>query len=304
MISKELKRHGNVGSSSPSWLIAILLIGVFVDAGRVQSRNTLAAFQSVTKEQLLSAMRRETSYNTQATTNVARFQAHVILRLARQAQATHPHGPPLLIRHMTWYHAFLQAYRLREEQAPLFLRLAVAHQQDQIIDYRYNNVIKKMKQGPVPEIALNVKVCWPEKTDLPAHYSFDDTLATPRLQVTNHRVITYRLLDFGDRIVYDEIAGLTGRPTTGLLGALFKVIGEGRVVRSSMAFSDDGLQVARTHSKKGPFSINATVTVQPDGEMTKGIPGNRTDLRKLEKKVKQRFTVQYVPFSGPLKTAM
>ena len=51
----------------------------------------------------------------------------------------------------------------------------------------------------------------------------------PKLKVTNRQEITYRLLVFGEMVVYDEIDGTFGRPLSGVLGALFKVIGDGRM---------------------------------------------------------------------------
>ena len=64
----------------------------------------------------------------------------------------------------------------------------------------------------------------------------------PKLKVTNRQEITYRLLVFGEMVVYDEIDGTSGRPLSGVLGALFKVIGDGRLYHSVLV--DDGLQAA------------------------------------------------------------
>jgi hypothetical protein len=108
-------------------------------------------------------------------------------------------------------------------------------------------------------------------------------------------VITYRLLDFGDMIVYDEIQGLTGRPTSGILGLLFRVIGEGEVSYSRITISDDGLQITRARAQKGPIVITETVTVQPDGKTEKGLPSGRRDLQALEKKLKRPLRIRYVP---------
>jgi len=111
-------------------------------------------------------------------------------------------------------------------------------------------VIERIEKGKMPRIAINVMVGWPKSAELPKKYSFVDTLSTPKLKVTNHREITYRLLDFGDMIVYDDIHGLTGRPTSGILGMLFKIIGEGRVVQSRISITPDGLKsIAHTQKK-------------------------------------------------------
>lgn len=257
--------------------------------------------RKVSTVEIAEAMALERGYDATATTNVARFQSAVLLRLARAAQQCDPNSAPLLVGHAEWFEAFLQTQGLAVAQAPTYAKMAFEHQQDQIVDYRQNNVILEVKRGKVPEFALNVKVTWPETETLPDKYSFEDTLASPHLKVTNHRVITYRLLDFGDMIAVDQIRGLTGRPTTGLLGFLFRFIGEGRVVQSRMAVSKDGLLIARARSKKGLFGVTTTVTVYPDGRMEKGLPAGRKDLRLLEKRLKQALDIEYVPFGREYK---
>jgi len=256
------------------------------------------ARQVVSREELREAMQQQTGYDPTATTNVARFQAEVLLHLARQARERNPEGPPLLIHHGDWFWAFLEANQLALSQAPNYSLQAWNHQQDQLIDYNLKHVIKKAERGPSPQLAVNVKVSWPDTAELPAKYSFEDTLSTPNLNVTNHRVITYRLLDFGDMIVYDEIQGLTGRPTSGILGLLFRVIGEGEVVHSRITISADGLQITRAQARKGPIVITETVTVQPDGKTEKGLPAGRRDLPALEKKLKRPLRIRYVPLKN------
>ena len=253
--------------------------------------------RKVSSAKIAEAMALEQGYDATATTNVARFQSAVLLRLARTAQQCDPTGAPLLIGHAEWFEAFLHKHRLTRSEAPTFARLAYEHQQDQIVDYRPGRVISAVKRGEKPVFAVNVKVTWPETETLPDKYSFEDTLSTPNLKVTNHRVITYRLLDFGDMIAVDQIRGLTGRPTTGLLGFLFRFIGEGLVVQSRMMVSNDGLLIARARSKKGVFGLTTTVTVHPNGKMEKGLPAGRKDLRLLEKRLKERFEIEYVPFT-------
>ena len=96
--------------------------------------------------------------------------------------------------------------------------------------YRPSRVIREVVQGPAPLLALGVVISWPAVAGAPSEYSYEDTLSTPHLKVTQKRVITYQLLDFGDVVVFDRMEGLHGRPTTGALGVLFSALGEGRVV--------------------------------------------------------------------------
>ena len=107
---------------------------------------------------------------------------------------------------------------------------------------------------------------------MPSRYSYDDLASTPRLRVTVERAYRYRLLDLGDQVLFDEIQGLYGRPTSGLLGLLFTLIGEGRAVLSRMAFASDGTQVVVGQAKKAFLVRTATVTIQPDGTAEAACP--------------------------------
>ena len=253
--------------------------------------------QVVGPQELLKAMQEEQGYEPTATTNGARFQAEVLLRLAQQARSRDPKGPPLWVGHEDWYRAFLEVTGCTAERAPLYAQLAYQHGQDMLVEYGVDRVIRKVEKGPRPELAVNVVIRWPNGPGTPSRYSYRDTLSVPRLKVTNWRVISYRLLDFGDMVVYDEIEGLTGRPTTGLLGLLFQAIGEGRVVQSRMAISRDGLQVSRAKSKKAFLGVTAIATVFPDGRTQKDVPADRPDLLALERQLRQPLDIDYVPLA-------
>ena len=234
-------------------------------------------------------------YDLTATTNGPRFQAEVLLDLLRAHRARDPEASPLLIGHAEWFAAYLERTGLRPESAPLFVRLAHDHGQDLEVDARADRVIERVIEGPAPLLAANVTIGWPPSGRGPTRYSYEDTLAVPDLKVTNERVITYRLVDCGDMVAFDEIEGLLGRPTEGFLGMLFSMIGEGNVQWSRMAFAADGLQVSRARAAKGPFSVEASVTVFPDGRVEKDLPPGRQDLATLEKRLLQPRKVRYRP---------
>ena len=111
--------------------------------------------------------------------------------------------------------------------------------------------------------------------------------------MTNGRVITYRLIDFGDCFFFDDITGLTGRPTTGVLGLLFKLLSEGRVVESGTAIATDGLQVTRGTAKKMFMGVTTTVTIHPDGKSDKDVDSARADLVQLDKRLQEGFEIDY-----------
>ena len=249
---------------------------------------------SLGESEILEAMRTE-GFDPTATTNGARLQAETLLRLARQARSRDPQGTPFFIGHREWFAAYLKRTGLSAERAPLFIRLAYQHGQDMDVDYRADRVVEKVLEGPRPELALTVRIWWPEKRGGPTQYSYEDALATPRLKVMTKRVISYRLLDLGDSVVFDEIDGLLGRPTSGLLSLLFQVIGEGHLRDNRMAVSSDGLQIARARASKAFFEVAATVTVYPDGRTEKDVPPGRPDLLALEARLKQPLRLRYRP---------
>ena len=271
-------------SGSPAALLLWLLMPT---AGTPPAR-------AVPREEILEAMKESQGYNLEATTNGARLQAEVLLRLVRAARARDPERRPLLIGHAEWFSAGLERAGLTAEQAPLFQRLAFEHGQGIEIDYRTERVLDSAP-GPPPDVAANVIVWWPEREGGPKSYSYEDPLSTPRLKVTNERVITYRLLDLEGMVVFDQVDGLTGRPTTGLLGVLFKLIGEGHVVENRMLISADGLQISRARARKAFFEVAPTVTVFPDGRTEKDVPPGRPDLAALEQRLRRPLEIRYRP---------
>ncbi len=247
----------------------------------------------VTAAAILAAMEHSRGYDLRATTNGARFQAEVLLRLADEAAATDPRRRPLFIGHREWFDAYLKRTGLTAAQAPLFVRLAAEHRQDTILDYRRDRVLSGTP-SEAPARALNVCIWWPDRAGTPDSYSYEDTLSSPHLKVTNERVITYRLLDLGDMVVFNDITGLRGRPTTGVLGLLFRMIGEGSVVESRIAIAPGGLQVTRARARK-LFEVETTVTVYPDGRTEKDVPAGRADLAAIDARLRRPLRFRHPP---------
>jgi hypothetical protein len=250
----------------------------------------------VTRAEILAAMRARQGYDLTATTNGARFQAEVLLALLRVEPS--PEGSFLFVDHRDWFSSYLERTGLAPDKAPAFMRLAHEHGQDTEVDARAGRVIEKVTEGPMPRAAANVRIGWTSVRSGKDRYSYDDTLAIPDLRVTNERIILYRLVDYGDMIAYDEVEGLRGRPTEGFLGFLFEMIGEGSIRWSRMAVAPDGLQVSRARATKGPFRVESTLTVFPDGRVEKDLPAGRSDLVPLEKRLLEPRTIRYRPFSG------
>jgi len=255
--------------------------------------------QRVAVAELLEAMRAEQGYDARKTTNLGRFQAGVILRLAAQARARRPEGPPLFFDHAEWFSAYLETVGLRPEQAPISCRLSNENRQNAWVEYRSHRVVRRVSEGQPLRLALNVLVGPLSQASLPARYSYDDLASTPRLRVTVERVYRYRLLDLGDQVVFDEIQGLHGQPTDGVLGALFRLIGEAHAVFSRTAVASDGIQVVVGQAKKAFLVRTATVTIRPDGTAERGLPQGRPDLAALEARLRQPLAVEYWPWLEP-----
>ena len=264
----------------------------------VEADEVRPGYQVVSREEIIEAMRQCGDYDPTATTNGARFQGDMILYLAQKARARDPQGLPLFIGYENWFQAFMEVTASTEDAMPQYAQLSYQYKQITEVDYRVDRVIREVKKAPTPELAVNVRIWWKDQPGKPDRYSYRDTLSTPKLKVTNQRVMTYRLVDFGDWVIYDEIKGLTGRPTSGILGFLFRIIGEGRVLQTRMAISKDGLQINRATAKKGFIKRIDTVTVYPDGKMEKDVPPDRPDLLEIANRIKQLLEIDYAKLSG------
>ncbi len=250
----------------------------------------------VSYQEILLAMQTQSGYDYTKSTNVARFQANVLFQIAYNSLEKDTNRTILLIGHLEWFNAYKKFIGLSNSELPSYAHLAKDFKQDQLLDFRQGKVYEKIVQGRKPILAMNVVLGWSLSTGLPSRYFYIDTLSTPNLKVTNSNKITYRLLDFGNMILYDDIVGLTGQPTTGFLGLLFKFIGEGQVVQSKSTISHDNIFISRAKAKKGPFQIESTLTILPNGNAQKGLPKNRKYLKSSEKFLQQPLKINYIPF--------
>ena len=249
----------------------------------------------VPPQRLLEAMREVRGYELTATANGPRLQADVVLALVHEAAARDPERRPLFVGHREWFEAFLARTGLAPSQAPLYVRRPYEVGQDLVVDYRKEAVVEAVLQGPQPRVAANVRIFWEQGAGRPDQYSYDDPLSRPTLRVTQDRLITYRLVDYEDRLWYAEIAGLRGRPTSGPLGVLFRLIGEARVQESRSAFLPDGLQVVRGRATKWGIDRTETATVWPDGHADRGLPPGRPDLVAVEKRLLEPLAIRFRP---------
>ena len=275
------------------WRVGILASALCLVSGRPALAQDVRV---VSREEILEAMRHSQGYALTATSNGPRLQAEVLLHLIRRARATDPKRRPLFVKHREWYEAFLERTGLPSERAPLYVRKAWEIGQDLVLDYRWERVIDEIVRGPRPRTVANVEIFWADVPGRPTEFSYDDLQSDPTLRVTQKRRIRYRLVDYGDLRWYADVSGLHGRPTSGALGLLFKILGEARVVETRSVLSADGLLVVRGRGRKLGLTRVGTATVWPDGHARKGVPRNRPDLRALVQRLKEPLEIRFRPF--------
>ena len=282
-------------------LIVILCIDLDVLAAQACPADT------VTNQALRRAMREarlppEGQYSLLATTNSVRFQSAVLRLLIEGALRSRPRGGTLFIPHDVLWREFLTAAGLgagEEDKAPIGRKLAFEYHQGIEVTYGPpGDIVKRVKHGPPPVLAANVRLEWPDRPDGVRKYSSIDTLSEPKLKVTNHQMQRFRFLVFKDMVVLDEIEGISGRPLSGLLGTIFKLIGEGNAVFARFSISHDGLQVLRTKATK-MISKTVSGTIHPDGRAQNGLPDGRADLIEIEDRLKQELEYEYFPYRCP-----
>lgn len=274
-------------------LAAMISLAISVDGTVPRTPGQQGTVVKASRENLLAAMRPERGYDAATTANSGRFQANVYLRLARQALSTLG-AEIVLIDHEDWYQAFLEYSGLSDEEVPELLRLIREHGQDALLDLRAGAVIKRVKEGRLPELAMNVRLAFEARDGAVNGYSYEDRLSDPAVLVHNDSVVTFRLMDFGDQVFHDEIRGSKVRPLTGSLGALFAVIGLAEIRSVRMAVADDGTSVSIATARKALVSVPAAVTTSPWGRSERGVSPLRDDLLAIEQRLRQPLEFEYV----------
>ena len=288
--------------SPGSLLIAGTLFSLATAAGPGIARAQDSACQvdtvsrTVLAEHIRAAAQAHGDFNIVASTNWTRFYSALYLGLVRDAIEQRPEGGVLYISARSLFREFLPVAELTDAtKAPADLLWAVHLGAGTWLAYRPDGIIGEVRSGPTPRMAANVRIAWPDREDGQTDYSFVDTLSVPQLKVTNRQIITFRQLDFGDMVAHDDVEGTSGRPLSGILGAIFDVIGEASIKYSRSAVASDGVQVMSVKAKK-VFSVTPTVTVYPDGRGEKDLPSNRPDLGAIESRLKQDIEIEYHPY--------
>ena len=279
-------------------LLAFSTTALGLGAATLTAQEFPEVTRRVAKAQVIAAMRLEAAqgYHMGISANSPRFTTGVILTLVDDVRRRSPdvEEAPLLIHHEDWYQAYREVTGLPDSLIPDFIALQRQYRQDQYVEYRERLNRITVKKGTQPDQIMSVLVGWPDGPDAPSEYTYVDSASSPHMQATNQQMVRYRLLVYPDMVVQDQVEGLGGRPLGGALGAMFKVIGNGRVVWSRFAVSDDGLLVTHSRAKKGFFSVTQTTTTYPDGTIEKDVPDDRPDLQAIADRLKQNLKIDYL----------
>lgn len=240
--------------------------------------------RTVGRAQIVAAMREQQAqgYKIDAIANSVRLQVGTLLALADRARAADPQQHPLRVRHGDWFAAWLEVTGLDAQRAPAWMTAPQRQGEDYLIDYRLDQVLDLAATQDRPLRALNVKTGWPAAPGAATSYSFEDRSTDPAIETTRQQVSSFRVLDYGRAIVYDDIHGVTGRATSGLLGAVFAVLGHATALQTRFAIAADGTQVSRTTARKG-FTVTQAITISPDGKVLTGLPTGRPELEEIDR---------------------
>ena len=246
----------------------------------------------VSRAEILQAMSGHGDYSLTSTTTSMRFGAEALLAIVRRRQREAPASTQFLIHQSDWFAAHLETAGVTYAEMSASARAGFEHHQDALVEYGAR-VVDQVLQGPVPRMALEVTIFWPDSAGAPSEFSYRDTLSVPRMQVYDDRVIRFKLLEYDDMLVFDQVSGISVRPI-GFLSAIFTVLGKPDLKQTRIAVSADQWQVVRGRVKVFPgISKTGTATIEPDGRGHEGIPPDRADLRALKERMSRPLELRY-----------
>jgi hypothetical protein len=264
----------------------LLFCVLLVAAVAARAASPWQEARTVTRAQIVAALRVQQAlgYRLDAIANSVRLQSGLFLHLAEQERSTTHPPRPLRLRHADWFAAYLEATGLAPEAVPPWVAVPHRFHEDYLIDGRIERVLDLAATLDRPRRAVVVTAGWPAADGAPTSYSFEDRSTDPAIETTRSQVNGYGVLDYGDAIVIDAIHGVTGRATSGILGAVFAVIGHARAVQTRFAIAPDGTQVSRTTARKG-LTLTQSIAIAADGRVKPAVPAERRDLVEIDERL-------------------
>jgi hypothetical protein len=246
----------------------------------------------VSREEILKAMSAHGEYSLTTTTTSMRFGAEALLAIARRRQLEDPGNTRFLIDQKDWFGAHRETAGVAYAQMSEAARAGFEHHQDAVVEYG-PQVLDEVLEGRRPLMSLDVTIFWPDSAGAPSRFSYKDTLSVPKVDVYDDRVIHFKLLQYEDMLLFDEVTGISVKPH-GFLSAVFAVLGKPDLKQTRLAVSGDQWQVVRAKVNVfAAISKTGTATIEPDGRGHEHIPSDRADLLALKTRLEQPLKVRY-----------
>lgn len=257
----------------------------------------------VSREEILHAMSAHGAYSLTSTTTSMRFGAEALLAIVRGRQRKFPGSTHFLVRQDDWFAAHREAAGVTFAEMPEAARAGFEHHQDALVEYG-PRVVAQVLEGPAPIMSLDVTIFWPDSEGAPSEFSYRDTLSVPPMDVYDSRVIRFKLLEYDDMLVFDQVTGISVRPI-GFFSAVFAVLGKPDLKQTRVAVSADQWQVMRGQVKVfAGISKTGTATIEPGGRGHEGVPPGRADLRAMAEQMKRPLKLRYGPPSCQARAKM
>jgi hypothetical protein len=254
--------------------------------------QTCPAPYRVSRDEMLRAMSAHGAYSLTSTTTSMRFGAETLLEIVRRRQQAAPGSTRLLIDQSDWFAAHRETAGVTYDEMSAAARAGFEHRQDALVEYG-PHVVRQVVEGPAPVTALDVTIFWPDSAGAASHFSYRDTLSVPRVEVFDNRVIRFKLLAYGDMLVFDRVSGISVKPL-GFLSGVFSILGKPDLKQTRIAVSADHWQVMRGRVKVLPgISKTGTAAIEPGGRGHEGTPVGRPDLGALEERLRRPIEVRY-----------
>lgn len=278
-------------------LISFMVLCLLSIQSVLIAQQTKGPFKTVSQESLERAMvivlktdtGLEPAYDPTATTNGVRYQIDVIAYLLENetGQDQEPQGErlPLLIGYKEWYLAF-KSVHCQVRDVPEYVERANEFEQNLVVDYDRDKVIRDTSDAGNLEIAANITLFWDSEKE---SVSYKDLESKPPLKIIYDRIITYRLLKYRDDnlVVCDQVRGLRGKALKGFL----RIFGKAHMIQYRTLPVKDGPQYVSVELRKFRwlFGAKTDLTITPDGETLEGVP------EKVKQRLRRKIKLQYEP---------
>ncbi|HET6836639.1 MAG TPA: hypothetical protein VFH24_01285 [Gemmatimonadales bacterium] len=257
-----------------------------------QAMDTCPKPQRVSRKEILQAMSRHGAYSVTSTTTSIRFAGEALLAIVQRRKHEAPTSTHLEINHADWFAAHLATAGVSYAEMSEAARASFRRRRNALVDYG-PRVVEKVVEGPAPLMALDVTLFWPDTANALSEFSYRDTLSHPRVNVYHQRVVRFKLLQYDNLLLLDQIQGISVRPL-GFMSAVFAVLGKPDLRQIRVAVSRDQWQVMRgTVNVFAGITRTGTGAIEPGGRGHENVPRHRADLRAMAEQIKRPLELRY-----------